>query len=93
MVGHFNFLYDLAFGIGLDQCPRKAPEEITSGKHRGKKTKAEIDVVENEHVGRPEDVDFDINITSADDAMSDLTELEAFAKKKTVKQIHKYKQK
>jgi len=78
--------YNKEYGIDY-----KAPEVIEEGKHAGKKTKSEIDVVENQHVGRPEDVDFDVNYTSADEAMSDLTELEAFAKKKTVKQIHKKK--
>jgi len=37
------------------------------------------------------DIDWDANITSVDDAMSDLTELEAFAKSKSTKQIHKKK--
>ena len=37
------------------------------------------------------DIDWDINPTTVDDAMSDLTELEAFAKNKSTKQIHKKK--
>ena len=39
----------------------------------------------------PDDVDWYANETNVDDAISDLTELEAFAKNKTVKQIHKKK--
>ena len=39
----------------------------------------------------PDDVEFYGNETSVDDAISDLTELEAFAKNKTTKQIHKKK--
>ena len=39
----------------------------------------------------PDDVDWYGNETSVDGAISDLTELEAFAKNKTVKQIHKKK--
>ena len=37
------------------------------------------------------DVDWDVNPTTVDDAMTDLTELEAFAKDKTTKQLHKKK--
>ena len=37
------------------------------------------------------DINWDINETTVDDAMSDLTELEAFAKNKTTTQIHKKK--
>ena len=37
------------------------------------------------------DIDWDVNMTSVDDAMSDLTELEAFAKKQSTKKIHKKK--
>jgi len=39
----------------------------------------------------PEDVELDGTMTTVDDAFSDLTELEAFAKNKTTKQIHKKK--
>ena len=39
----------------------------------------------------PDDVEFYGNETNVDDAISDLTELEAFAKNKTTKQIHKKK--
>ena len=37
------------------------------------------------------DINWDINETTVDEAMSDLTELEAFAKNKTTAQIHKKK--
>ena len=39
----------------------------------------------------PEDVELDIAESTVDSAVSDLTELEAFAKKKTIKDIHKKK--
>ena len=82
--------YNKEYGIEY-----KAPEVIEEGKHAGKKTKADISVGETEpvRVGHPEDPDWDFEGVEkfADDAMSDLTELEAFAKKKTVKQIHKKK--
>ena len=74
---------------GLDY---KAGEVIDEGKHAGKKTKAEIEVGESKPVQvSPEDVELEGDITSVENAFSDLTELEAFAKKKTVKQIHKKK--
>ena len=74
---------------GLDY---KAGEVIEEGKHAGKKTKAEIEVGElKPYRTSRDDVELDLDITTVDDAMSDLTELEAFAKKKTVKQIHKKK--
>ena len=37
------------------------------------------------------DVNWEGRITTVDDAMSDLTELEAFAKKQSTKKIHKKK--
>ena len=37
------------------------------------------------------DVNWECKITTVDDAMSDLTELEAFAKKQSTKKIHKKK--
>jgi hypothetical protein len=62
--------------------------------HHSKKDNT-FQVVETEPVrtGHPEDPDWDWDgtITTVDDAMSDLTELEAFAKNKTIKQIHKKK--
>ena len=36
-------------------------------------------------------MELDGDVTTVEDALSDLTELEAFAKKKTVKEIHKKK--
>ena len=81
--GAFHRQYDLEY---------KAPEIIEEGKHAGKKTKSEVKVVEETpHQVTPEDVELDISESTVDSAFSDLTELEAFAKKKTVKQIHKKK--
>ena len=81
--GAYNKQYDLEY---------KAPEVIEEGKHAGKKTKSEIQVVEETpHQVTPEDVELDISESTVDSALSDLTELEAFAKKKTVKQVHKKK--
>ena len=37
------------------------------------------------------DVNWEGKVTTVDDAMTDLTELEAFAKSKSTKQIHKKK--
>ena len=58
----------------------------------GKKTKPKIEVGEAtpRQVG-PEDVELEGEMFSADDALSDLTELEAFAKKKLTKEVHKTK--
>ena len=39
----------------------------------------------------PEDVELDGTMTTVDNAITDLTELEAFAKSKSTKQIHKKK--
>ncbi len=62
--------------------------------HHSKKDNT-FQVVETEPVrtGHPEDPDWDWDgtITTVDDAVSDLTEIEAFAKNKTIKQIHKKK--
>jgi hypothetical protein len=69
-------------------------EEIAT-KKGSVKTKDEFQVTETEPVktGHPEDPDWDWDgrVTTVDDAMSDLTELEAFAKNKTTKKIHKQK--
>jgi len=64
----------------------KAAEVI---EETGKKTKPKIEVGEAapRQVG-PEDVELEGELFDVDSAMSDLTELEAFAKKKTVKQLH-----
>ena len=84
--GAFNKEYGLELKKG---------ETITEGKHAGSKTADEFKVTETEPVrtGHPEDPDWDWDgiDTTVDDAMSDLTELEAFAKKKTTKQIYKKK--
>ncbi len=80
--GSYNEPYGLDFKKGQ-------MDETT----KGKKPPDEFGV--NEIKGRtdPEamDIDWDINETTVDEAMSDLTELEAFAKNKTTKQIHKKK--
>jgi len=80
--GAYNKEYELDYKKGQ-------ADETT----KGKKPPDEFGV--NEIKGRtdPEamDIDWDINETTVDEAMSDLTELEAFAKNKTTKQIHKKK--
>ena len=82
----------MLFRSGERRIEYKAPEVIEEGKHAGKKTKPEIDVGEAEpHRMSSEDVELEGVTRSVDDATSDLTELEAFAKKKTTKQIHKKK--
>ena len=59
---------------------------------KGKKPPDEFSVGELEpRQMSPEDVELDGTMTTVDDAFSDLTELEAFAKDKTTKQIHKKK--
>ena len=82
--------YNKEYGLEL-----KKGETITEGKHAGSKTADEFGVGETEPVrtGHPEDPDWDFDGVerTVDDALSDLTELEAFAKKKTTKQIHKKK--
>ena len=81
--GAYNKQYDLEY---------KAPEVIDEGKHAGKKTKSEVQVVEEyPRQVTPEDVELDVIDSPVDSALSDLTELEAFAKKKTIKDIHKKK--
>jgi len=67
----------------------KAPQII---EETGKKTKPKIEVSE----ARPRqvaesEIELDGDIFDVDDALSDLTELEAFAKKKFTKEIHKKK--
>ena len=84
--GAFNKEYGLEFTKG---------EEIAT-KKGSIKTPDEFKVTETEPVrtGHPEDPDWDWDGTSwdnVDDAITDLTELEAFAKNKTTKQIHKKK--
>jgi len=70
-------------GYGIDYRAGEVIEET------GKKTKAAIDVAESKpYRTSNNDIELDLDFTSADDAISDLTELEAFAKKKTTKQMH-----
>ena len=85
--GAFNKEYSLDYKKG---------EVIEKGKYAGKTTPDEFKVTETEPVrtGHPEDPDWDWDGTSwdnVDDAITDLTELEAFAKSKSTKQIHKKK--
>ena len=80
--------YNKEYGLEL-----KKGETITEGKHAGSKTADEFDVSEIEGSMDPHamDVNWEGKITTVDDAMSDLTELEAFAKKQSTKKIHKKK--
>ena len=79
--------YEQSYQLGY-----RAPRVIEEGKQAGKKTKAEVEVAESRpYQVTPEDVELDGDISTVEDAVSDLTELEAFAKKKTVKEIHKKK--
>ena len=80
--GAYNKGYELEY---------KAPEVIEEGGMKGTKTKSDVSVGEVTPVRTADDFDFDVTESSVDDAMSDLTELEAFAKNKTTKQIHKKK--
>ena len=70
----------------------KKGEEIATKKGVVKEAD-EFDVREIEGRMDPHamDIDWDANYTTVDDAMSDLTELEGFAKSKSTKQIHKKK--
>ena len=62
---------------------------------KGHENKDEFNVGEAQPIrpGHPEDPDWDWDWaqTTVDDAITDLTELEAFATKKTTKQLHKKK--
>ena len=70
----------------------KAPQVIDEGKQAGTKIKSQIEVAESTpRQVSPDDVELDGDYASVDDAISDLTELEAFAKKKLTKEIHKTK--
>ena len=73
---------------GLEYTKGQADETT-----KGKKPPDEFEVAEIEGRADPDamDVDWDGTMTTVDDAMSDLTELEAFAKNKTTAQIHKKK--
>ena len=80
--GAYNKEYELYYQKGQ-------ADELT----KGKKPPDEFSVSEVEGTVDPNalDVNWDGRITDVDDAMSDLTEIEAFAKNKTTKQIHKKK--
>ena len=80
--GAYNKEYSLDYQKGQ-------ADEMT----KGKKPPDEFGVTELEGRMTPDaaDIDWDANYTTVDDAMSDLTEIEAFAKNKTTKQIHKKK--
>jgi len=80
--GAYNKEYELYYQKGQ-------ADELT----KGKKPPDEFSVSEVEGTVDPNalDVNWDGRITDVDDAMSDLTEIEAFAKSKSTKQIHKQK--
>jgi len=80
--GAYNKEYELYYQKGQ-------ADELT----KGKKPPDEFSVSEVEGTVDPHalDVNWDGRITDVDDAMSDLTEIEAFAKSKSTKQIHKQK--
>jgi hypothetical protein len=82
--GAYNKEYSLDYKKGQ-------ADELT----KGKKPPDEFGVTETQptRTGHPEDPDWDWDgiDTTADDAITDLTELEAFAKSKSTKQIHKKK--
>ena len=80
-----------AYHKGYGAEVKKGEDVVDKKTGKATKTEDEFSVVEEEHVGGPEDVDFDIKETTVDEALSDLTEMEAFAKNKTTKQIHKKK--
>jgi len=82
--GAYNKEYSLDYKKG---------EVIEEGKYAGKTAPDEFGVTELEGRMTPDaaDIDWDANYTTVDDAMSDLTELEGFAKSKSTKQIHKKK--
>ena len=79
--GAYNKEYELYYQKGL-------ADETT----KGKKPPDEFAVSELEprQMG-PDDIELDGTITTVDDAITDLTEIEAFAKNKSIKQIHKKK--
>ena len=80
--GAYNKEYELYYQKGQ-------ADELT----KGKKPPDEFSVSEVEGTVDPHalDVNWEGRITDVDDAMSDLTEIEAFAKSKSTKQIHKQK--
>ena len=81
--GSYNQPYGLRYKVGqMDETTKgqKPPDEFS------------VDETELHRSGpEPDDIEFYGNETSVDGAISDLTELEAFGKNKTTKQIHKKK--
>jgi hypothetical protein len=82
--GAYNKEYELDYKKG---------ELVEEGKYAGKTAPDDFSVSEIEGAADPYamDVNWEGKVTTVDDAMTDLTELEAFAKDKTTKQIHKKK--
>ena len=79
--GAYNKEYSLDYQKGQ-------ADEMT----KGKKPPDDFTVSELEpRQMSPEDIELDGTMTTVDDALTDLTELEAFAKSKSTKQIHKKK--
>ena len=80
--GAYNKEYELDYVKGqADETTKgkKPPDEFSFKEIEGRMDQEAMDV------------DWDVKYTTVDDAMTDLTELEAFAKDKTTKQIHKKK--
>ena len=82
--GAYNKEYELDYKKG---------EVVEEGKYAGKTAPDDFSVSEIEGAVYPYamDVNWEGKVTTVDDAMTDLTELEAFARDKTTKQIHKKK--
>ena len=74
----------------MSQIIKKGQADETT---KGKKPPDDFSVSEIEGAADPYamDVNWEGKVTTVDDAMTDLTELEAFARDKTTKQIHKKK--
>ncbi len=93
--GAYNKEYSLEYKKGevIDDVDVPRTGTIDSKTGHTKKLPDEFGVTELEGRMDPNamDIDWDANYTTVDDAMSDLTEIEAFAKNKTTKQIHKKK--
>ena len=71
---------------------RKGEDILDETTGKSTKVKDEFEVGESKPVMEdPETVGLEGDVSSVDDALSDLTELEAFAKKKTTTQIHRKK--
>ena len=79
--GAYNKEYELYYQKGI-------ADEGTKGKPVDEFSVSEVEVRSDPNAM---DIDWEGKITDVDDAMSDLTELEAFAKNKTTTQIHKKK--